>query len=132
MPSLLAVDVLTVLLPELTSIPVTAMDTAGNAGVHAVCGHTASAQEAPRCPVIDYLLQCTVEGQSTALACLGWKLSRHGTDRVEPEGSNEVLTHLPGQAVEHFLPWVEDRSGIPLDVCDPAGQPHLFKLKWAP
>lgn len=39
---------------------------------------------------------------------------------------------LPRQAVETFLPYVEDRAGLDLDVWDTACLFWRFKLKWAP
>ena len=44
----------------------------------------------------------------------------------------QCLWNTLWQAVEHFLPWVEDRNGLMLDVCDPTGQLYRFKLKFAP
>ncbi len=39
---------------------------------------------------------------------------------------------LPRQAVEHFLPWVEERAGLDLNTCDTAGIRWAFKLKCGP
>ncbi|CAL8468833.1 g8374 [Coccomyxa elongata] len=37
---------------------------------------------------------------------------------------------LPRQAVEHFLPWVEERAGLDLNTCDTSGTRWAFKLKF--
>jgi hypothetical protein len=36
------------------------------------------------------------------------------------------------QAVEHFLPWVEDRAGLDLNAWDTSAAHWNFKLKCAP
>ncbi len=38
---------------------------------------------------------------------------------------------LPRQAVEHFLPWVEDRAGLDLNAWDTSAAHWSFKLKCA-
>ena len=35
------------------------------------------------------------------------------------------------QAVEHFLPWIDDRAGVDVEALDPAGKPWSFKMKCA-
>ena len=35
------------------------------------------------------------------------------------------------QAVEHFLPWIEDRAGVEVEALDPSGKSWSFKMKCA-